>query len=90
MAYYPFWLLLIALSLFASIGGFLWASKHRQFNDQERARYLPLRGEDLRLFIGGERLGRETIAMLAIFALGVTCLAATAAVVVFTSLGGTP
>ena len=70
-AYYPFWVLLIALSLLASLGGFLWAFRHRQFTDQERARYLPLRNEVAsarsvpgRRFIGG------VVAMCAILAFG--------------------
>ena len=35
--YYPFWALLIVLSLLASLGGFLWAYRHRQFKEQDRA-----------------------------------------------------
>lgn len=43
--YYVFWMLLIVASLWASLGGFFWAYRHGQFKDQERARFLPLRGE---------------------------------------------
>ena len=95
MAYYPFWAFLITLSLLASVGGFLWASRHRQFKDQERARYLPLRGERY-LPLRGERylplrgdrhLGKETIAMLTVLAIGVAGLLMTVAVVVLKSAG---
>jgi len=44
-AYYTLWAALIAASLWASLGGFLWAHRHGQFRDQDRARFLPLRGE---------------------------------------------
>ena len=47
MFYYLPWVLLIAASLWASLAGFLWAFKSGQFSDQDRARYLPLRGEVL-------------------------------------------
>ncbi len=120
MAYYPFWALLITLSLLASVGGFLWASRHGQFRDQERARYRPLRGErylplrgerhlplrgerylplrgerhlplrgDAIGSVGGEehRLGKETVAMLAVLAVGVAGLLMTLAVVVLKSAG---
>ena len=44
-SYYIFWSMLIAASLWISLGGFLWAHRRGQFKDQERARFLPLRGE---------------------------------------------
>jgi nitrogen fixation-related uncharacterized protein len=89
--YYPFWAILIALSLWASLGGFLWAHKHRQFKDQERARYLPLRGEEEGILVRpGHGAGREAVAMAAILACGVAGLLITLAVVVFRNPGGTP
>jgi cbb3-type cytochrome oxidase maturation protein len=90
MAYYPFWALLIVLSLWASIGGFFWAYRNRQFDDQERARYLPLRGESTPS-CGGAKLrgsGREAIAMLAVLALGTTGLLVTILVVILKNSGG--
>ena len=47
MFYYLPWVLLIVASLWVSLAGFLWAFKSGQFSDQDRARYLPLRGEVL-------------------------------------------
>ncbi len=44
MVYYVPWLLLILLSVLASVAVFLWAFQNRQFSDQGRARYLPLWG----------------------------------------------
>ena len=45
MSYYIPWILLLAAGLGASFAGFFWALANGQFSDQERARYLPLRGE---------------------------------------------
>ena len=45
MFYYLPWVLLIVASVWVSLAGFLWAFKSGQFSDQDRARYLPLRGE---------------------------------------------
>jgi hypothetical protein len=43
--YHFFWVMLIVTSLWVSLGGFMWAHRHGQFKDQDRARFLPLRGE---------------------------------------------
>jgi len=43
--YYIVWIILVAVSLWVSLAGFLWALKTGQFSDQGRARYLPLSGE---------------------------------------------
>ena len=43
--YYLPWVLLIVVSLWVSLAGFVWALSHGQFSEQERARYLPLRDE---------------------------------------------
>src|SRR5512143_1166284 len=70
--YYLPWVLLIVVSLWVSLAAFFWALRHGQFSEQERARYLPLRGE-----IGPaglarpSRLTREAYALLAVFCMGV-------------------
>jgi cbb3-type cytochrome oxidase maturation protein len=43
--YYVPWIMLILASICVSLGGFFWALRHGQFDEQNRARYLPLRGE---------------------------------------------
>ena len=48
MAYLFPWIFLIFGSLVAGIGLFVWAYHSGQFSDQGRARFLPLRGIDLR------------------------------------------
>jgi hypothetical protein len=90
-SYYPFWVLLIALSLLASLGGFLWAYRHRQFADQDRARYLPLRNEGARAAVSsGRRINPEVAAMIGVLAIGVMGLFATLAVVILTRLVDAP
>ena len=55
--YYLPWIMLVVISLWVSLAAFFWAFRHGQLADQERARYLPLRGEqDSRRT--GERQGR--------------------------------
>ena len=41
--YFPYWMMLLAVSLWASVLAFVWALRSGQFQDQGRARYLPLR-----------------------------------------------
>jgi len=41
--YFPYWMILLVVSLWASILAFVWALRTGQFADQGRARYLPLR-----------------------------------------------
>jgi hypothetical protein len=88
-AYYPFWVLLIVLSLWASLGGFIWAHRHRQFKEQDRARYLALRGETRPvLFRPGRGVGLEGMAMLAVLGIGIAGLLTTLVVVVLRNMGG--
>jgi cbb3-type cytochrome oxidase maturation protein len=41
--YYPYFILYMAAGLIISLAVFFWALKSGQFNDQQRARYLPLK-----------------------------------------------
>ncbi|MBU4319229.1 MAG: cbb3-type cytochrome oxidase assembly protein CcoS [Proteobacteria bacterium] len=41
--YYPYFILYMALGLAISLAVFFWALKSGQFNEQQRARYLPLK-----------------------------------------------
>jgi cbb3-type cytochrome oxidase maturation protein len=43
--YYLSWIILVVISLWISVVGFIWALKSGQFSDQSRARYLPLRDD---------------------------------------------
>ena len=90
MNYYPFWVALIALSLCASVGGFSWAYRNRQFEDQERARYLPLRSESVTssAAVKSRRLTSEGIVLFTIVTLVLAGLLATVVVVVLGPGGG--
>lgn len=44
--YYLSWTLLVIISLWVSVAGFIWALKSGQLAEQNRARYLPLRDEN--------------------------------------------
>jgi cbb3-type cytochrome oxidase maturation protein len=81
--YFPYFVAYILIGLAISLTAFIWALRNGQFGDQDRARYLPLRGD-------GEkdqppkkatRLGRlETIGLLVLACAG---LAATLAVLIY-------
>ncbi len=43
--YFFGWIILVMISLWASVLAFIWALRAGQFADQRRARYLPLSGE---------------------------------------------
>ncbi|MBI5583150.1 MAG: cbb3-type cytochrome oxidase assembly protein CcoS [Deltaproteobacteria bacterium] len=43
--YFSGWLVLVVFSLGISLLAFFWGLQSGQFSDQERARYLPLRGD---------------------------------------------
>ena len=40
--YFSGWMMLVLISLMASLAAFLWGLRSRQFTSQDRARYLPL------------------------------------------------
>ena len=89
--YYLFWAMLIGASLWISLGGFLWAHRSGQFRDQERARFLPLRGEKAPSGPEQDRpIGIHMIAMLTVLALGVAAMLTVLAVVLLRAGGGTP
>lgn len=73
--YYFLWVMLIIASLWVSLSGFVWAQRQGQFKDQDRARFLPLRGE---IFSRHEERGRgvlrEVYVMAGILGIGVLAL----------------
>lgn len=79
--YFPYFVAYIAIGLLICLPVFGWALRNGQFQDQQRARYLPLRdaGEagDLKV----TRFGRIESIML--FFLATAGLAASAAVLIF-------
>jgi len=87
--YYYLWALLIAVSIWVSVGGFLWAHRHGQFRDQDRARFLPLRGEALAP-TGGKGSGsrREALVMAGIIAAGISAILTVLVMAVLRFRGG--
>ncbi len=81
MSYYVPWILLLAAGLGASFAGFFWALANGQFSDQERARYLPLRGEVDGSLGAAPPASRGVYGVLAVFLIcGLTLVVAVAAV----------
>jgi cbb3-type cytochrome oxidase maturation protein len=81
MTYYLPWMLLLAAGLGASVAGFFWALANGQFSDQDRARYLPLRGEADRCAEASPARSREVYGMLAVFLIsGLTLISAFAGI----------
>ena len=76
MFYYIPWVLLIVASLWVSVAGFLWAFRSGQFSDQDRARYLPLRGETFPLPVKDPaKISREVYVLLVLVGTVVLLLA---------------
>ena len=87
--YYLPWILLIVASLWVSLAAFFWALKHGQLSDQERARYLPLRGEiGLAPLTRPSRLTREVYALLIVLCMGLLGLLVTLITVLVRPGGG--
>jgi len=82
--YYIVWIILVAISLWFSLIGFFWAIRTGQFSDQERARYLPLAGEDLMAEVRNpSRWSREVYAVAIILGMGLLVLLFTVGMVLF-------
>ena len=89
--YYLLWAMLITISLAASVGAFLFAYRHNQFRDQDRARFLPLRGEEGPVPPEKESgIRPHLLAMPAILLVGVTAIAIALFMTIFATPGGRP
>ena len=81
--------MLIAASLWISLGGFLWAHRRGQFKDQERARFLPLRGEAHPAAPEKTRGGvAEAFVMFGILCIGISGLLVVLVMVIIRATGG--
>lgn len=79
--YFPYFIAYILVGLAISLVAFFWALRNGQFQDQQRARYLPLRGDADGEPVKATRFSRlETIGL---FILATAGLAATAAVLAY-------
>ena len=79
--YFPYFIAYITIGLVISLPVFFWALKSGQFQDQQRARFLPLRDNDDAQPLKAGRFGR--LEVLALFFLASAGLAASAAALVF-------
>ena len=68
--YFPYFIAYITIGLTISLVVFFWAVKSDQFRDQERARFLPLRGVTDEGPVKTTRIHRWEIYGLFILALG--------------------
>lgn len=78
------WFFLMIAGLVASVVLLFWGHRSGQFAEQERARYLPLRDEELPST--GNRAGKiglESYALIGLIAMAAIILAAALAVAVF-------
>ncbi len=87
MSYYVPWILLLAAGLGASFMGFFWALAHGQFSDQDRARYLPLRGEADRCVDAAPVRSKGVYGLIALFLIGAATLIGAFVSILFTSMG---
>ena len=86
MLFYVWWIGLTAAAIWVSIAAFVWAVQTGQFGDQERARYLPLRNENLQPPAHHEqpaRLSAEVYALMVVLGLGLLSLAVTLALLFY-------
>jgi cbb3-type cytochrome oxidase maturation protein len=66
-----FWLFFLITGISFSIGLFIWAVKNRQFEDQTRAKYLPLKDlEDDEKLEKPERSFKETVPFIVVITIG--------------------
>ncbi len=69
--YYPYFVAYILIGFVLSVLVFMWALRNGQFNEQNRARFLPLEQEPQREVVRASRFNRfEPYLMLVIVCLG--------------------
>ena len=79
--YFPYFMAYMTIGFVVSLLVFLWALRNGQFNDQQRARYLPLDDETAAAPVKLSKMKRvEAYALVALACCG---LLASGAVVVF-------
>ena len=79
--YYPYFIAYIAIGLVISFVVFYWSFKTGQFQDQQRARFLPLQGEEENAPV--KTTGMHRLEFYGLFFLAIAGLSATAAVLAY-------
>lgn len=86
--YFPYFIAYMLTGFVISLLVLWWALKNGQFQDQQRARFLPLEDEPASTVVKISKFNRyEALALILLIAAG---LAATAAVLVFALSAGPP
>ena len=81
----PIWLFFLVTGLLMAVFVIIWAVKTRQFEDQDRARYIPLRGlSDEELKKESPRLNATLIGNVVVLASGILAIGLTFYIVVKT------
>ncbi len=89
MIYYLPWILLMAVSVVASLSLLIWGFRSGQFSEQERARYLPLRDASTHEPVSRpHRLTKEVYVLLALIGSAGLIFVATLATAVMKRYGG--
>lgn len=81
--YFPYFVAYIVAGLTVSLALFFWGLRNGQFQDQQRARYLPLRGETGRPAAPAHASRLKQWELYALFLLAVGGLAASAGVLLY-------
>ncbi len=67
--YFPYFMAYMAAGLAFSLLALLWAIRHGQFKDQQRARYLPLDDEEESSPVRASKMGKGELYVLMTLAL---------------------
>jgi cbb3-type cytochrome oxidase maturation protein len=70
-----FWILFMLVGLTVTMWIFIWAVKHGQFDDQDRARYLPLLSEPMPVIaVQKIRWSKEMTVVVIVLLLGLSSI----------------
>ncbi|MDJ0766349.1 MAG: cbb3-type cytochrome oxidase assembly protein CcoS [Myxococcota bacterium] len=74
----PLWLIFLATGLIMAVATVVWAVRTNQFEDQQRARFIPLRGLDHEALTRrpSQRFWAHYAGMWAVVAMGVAAMGA--------------
>ncbi len=82
--YYPYFISYMLAGVGIALVVFAWALKNGQFNDQQRARFLPLYGAPRRASVKSSKMSR--IEVVSLFVLAIIGLCASFTTVIFALL----
>jgi len=89
LMYYPFFLVYMIVGFAISLAVFFWALNRGQFNDQQRARFLPLEDRPVEGPVKLTRMGRwQTIILFAMACSGLVATAVAIVVSLISAPGG--